>query len=171
MSASANIIMLSQYKAWANDKMFAMLARLPAEELLKQRATRFGNMLHTLNHVYVIDTVFRAHLLGQEHGYQDRNTATTPALPDLRQAMHEMDQWYINYAKSLEAAALEQEVHFSFIGGGDGCMSRQEILLHVINHATYHRGFVGDMMYQAGAMPESTDLTVFVRDVIRAGAL
>ncbi|MCH8619265.1 DinB family protein [Undibacterium sp. TS12] len=167
MSSTANLVMLSQYKAWADNKMFEMLDRLPQEEVLKQRATRFGNMLHTLNHVYVIDTVFRAHLLGQEHGYRDRNTDTTPPLPELWQSVREMGQWYVDYAKSLNDTDLAQAVHFTFIGGGDGCMSRQEILLHVINHSTYHRGFVGDMMYQAGVMPQSTDLTVFVRDVLR----
>ncbi|MFZ2999594.1 MAG: hypothetical protein WA071_04645 [Undibacterium umbellatum] len=43
------------------------------------RLTRFGNMLRTLNQVYVIDDIFRAHLLAQSHDFQDRITATTPS--------------------------------------------------------------------------------------------
>ncbi len=43
-------------------------------------------------------------------------------------------------------------------------MSRGEMIAHVVNHATYHRGFVADMMYQVPAMPPATDLPVFLRD-------
>jgi uncharacterized damage-inducible protein DinB len=46
-------------------------------------------------------------------------------------------------------------------------MTRGEIILHLVNHATYHRGFVGDMLNQAGVVPRATDLSVFVRDVWR----
>jgi uncharacterized damage-inducible protein DinB len=38
------------------------------------------------------------------------------------------------------------------------------MVLHVVNHGTYHRGLVADMMYQAGVTPEATDLPVFLRD-------
>lgn len=43
-------------------------------------------------------------------------------------------------------------------------MTREQIVLHVVNHATYHRGFVGDMMYQVPFAPPSNDLPVFIRD-------
>ncbi|MFZ6743349.1 DinB family protein [Undibacterium sp. JH2W] len=168
MTMLSNIRMLTHYKAWADDKFFSMLSTLPEEEVLRPRLTRFGNMLHTLNHVYVIDDVFRAHLLGQKHEYQDRNTATTPPLHELWNASKKMNEWYRNFTKDLTENDLERVIHFNFIGGGEGVMSCQEMLLHVVNHATYHRGFVGDMMYQAKVMPQSTDLTVFVRDVLRA---
>lgn len=44
-------------------------------------------------------------------------------------------------------------------------MTREEIILHVVNHATYHRGFVADVFYQVPAKPPATDLPVFLRDV------
>jgi uncharacterized damage-inducible protein DinB len=62
-------------------------------------------------------------------------------------------------------AALEQKVNFTFVGGGQGVMTRGEILLHVVNHTTYHRGFVADLFYQIPALPPITDLPVFLRDV------
>jgi uncharacterized damage-inducible protein DinB len=34
----------------------------------------------------------------------------------------------------------------------------------VINHKTYHRGFVADMLCQAGVRPPVMDLPVFLRD-------
>ena len=79
--------MLTRYKAWANRLIYAMLGELPHEEVLKQRRMRFGNMIHTLNHVYVIDSVFKAHLLGQEHGYTNRNTPHHPPLAELAKSV------------------------------------------------------------------------------------
>ncbi len=43
-------------------------------------------------------------------------------------------------------------------------MTREEILLHVVNHTTYHRGFVAEMFYKVPARPPTTDLPVFLRD-------
>ena len=76
----------------------------------------------------------------------------------------EMDEWYIEYAESAEDELLAEKVNFQFIGGGDGVMSRMEIITHVVNHGTYHRGFVGDLMYQVPATPPANDLSVFLRD-------
>jgi uncharacterized damage-inducible protein DinB len=155
--------MLTGYKAWANSLIYAMLSELPYEEVIKQRQTRFGNMIHTLNHVYVIDSVFKAHLLGQEHGYTDRNTPHHPPLAELAKAVQALDRWYINFTENLKPGDLHRPVHFAFIGGGEGTMTCEEIVLHIVNHGTYHRGFVADMMYQAGVTPTATDLPVFLR--------
>jgi uncharacterized damage-inducible protein DinB len=59
-------------------------------------------------------------------------------------------------------------VDFEFIGGGEGSLSRGDIVLHVINHTTYHRGHIGDMMYQIPVHPPTTDLPVYRRNVNRA---
>ena len=160
--------LMTRYKAWSDGVLFSMLRELPHDELVKPRPTRFGNMLHTMNHVFVIDCVFKAHLLGEAHGFTARNTPRPAPLHALRDAMTTMDAWYVDYAEGLSAQQLDEVVEFDFIGGGRGAMTRREMLLHVVNHGTYHRGFVGDMLYQAGVDPTATDLTVFVRDV--AGA-
>jgi uncharacterized damage-inducible protein DinB len=46
-------------------------------------------------------------------------------------------------------------------------MTRMEMLQHVVNHTTYHRGFVADLFYQVPARPPTTDLTVYLRDAAR----
>jgi hypothetical protein len=64
MSELQHIRMLSRYAAWANDRLYEALAELPVQELTKPRSIVFGSILRTLNHVYAIDLVWRAHLLG-----------------------------------------------------------------------------------------------------------
>jgi uncharacterized damage-inducible protein DinB len=152
---------LMRYKAWANELVFAAAARLPEAELTAPRKIVFGSLLRTLNHVYAMDAVWRAHLEGRPHGYATRNPEDCPALAELREAQKAMDAWFVRYAESLSQE--DEIVNFQFIGGGPGSMTRRDILLHVANHGTYHRGNVASMMYQAGVAPPTTDLPVFLK--------
>ncbi|CAB3627687.1 hypothetical protein LMG3431_00587 [Achromobacter pestifer] len=168
-SAVDTLKMLVRYKAWANALTFNSVMQLPEGEALRPRQTRFGNMVHTLNHVYVIDDIFQHHLLGKKHGYTARNTEITPAFDELWQAVQVMDRWYVDVVDSWSDEDLATAVHFEFVGGGQGVMTREEIVLHIVNHGTYHRGFVGDMMYQVPVTPPSNDLPVYIRDCHRQG--
>ena len=167
MTTLRNARMLTRYNAWANKLIFDALAALPEGEAVKPRATLFKNMVHTLNHNYVIDLIFQAHLEGREHGFAGRNTAEHPPLEELRRAQEGVDAWYIAWSDKITGAALEEGVRFTFVGGGEGAMTRGEILQHIVNHTSYHRGFVADLFCQVPARPPTTDLPVFLRDVPR----
>lgn len=156
---------LTRYNAWANKVIFDAVAQLPDGEAMKPRLTLFTNFVHTLNHNYVIDRIFQAHLEGREHGYTARNTADYPPLDELWQAQQKVDDWYIAWSDRISAAKLDEKVEFTFVGGGEGAMTRAQIVLHVVNHTSYHRGFVGDLFFQVPARPPTTDLPVFLRDV------
>ena len=162
-------LMLARYNAWANKLIFDAVAALPSDEATKQRPTLFKNMVHTLNHNYVIDRIFQAHLEGRAHGYGARNTQDHPPLGELWQAQQEIDAWYVAWSERASDAQLDEAVNFTFVGGGEGRMSRLEILLHLVNHTTYHRGFVADLFYQVPARPPTTDLTVYLRDAHAPG--
>ena len=77
---------LTRYKAWANELVFATASNLPDSGTVKPRLTRFDHILHTLNHVYAIDAVFKAHLLDEVHGDTARNTESPSPLGELWQA-------------------------------------------------------------------------------------
>jgi uncharacterized damage-inducible protein DinB len=156
--------MLTRYNAWANELIFGAVAALPEGEAVKPRRSVFRNMVHTLNHNYVIDRIFQAHLEGREHGYTARNTADHPPLDELWRAQQEIDRWYVDWSDSTPESSLKEKIAFTFVGGGEGRMARREILQHLVNHTTYHRGFVAQMMYDAGVRPPTTDLTVYLRD-------
>ncbi len=155
---------LTRYKAWADDRFLAAVAAVPAAALTAPRPIYFGSLLRTLHHSFAMDHVWRCHLLGQPHGLESRNPAHCPGLDELAAAQCAMDQWYVAYAGALTARALDQRVVFGFIDGGRGAISRRDILLHVVNHGTYHRGHVADMLYTLGHFPPATDLPVFLRE-------
>ena len=155
---------LARYNAWANRLIFDAVTGLPASEATKPRKSLFKNMVHMLNHNYVIDRIFQAHLEGREHGYTARNTPEHPSLSELWRAQQEIDAWYVAWSDGQTGATLAQTVRFTFVGGGAGAMTRGEIMLHITNHTSYHRGFVAEMFYQIPARPPTTDLPVFLRD-------
>ncbi len=157
--------MLTRYNAWSNKLMFDAVAALPAGEATKPRQSLFKNMVHTLNHNYVIDRIWQGHLEGREHGYTARNTPDHPPLAELWDAQQEIDQWYIAWSDGLSDAALDEQVHFTLIGGNAGVMTRGEILLHVVTHTNYHRGFVADLLFQVPARPPTMDLPVYLREM------
>jgi uncharacterized damage-inducible protein DinB len=164
MITTSSARMLARYNAWANQLVFDAVAALPEGEAAKERKSLFRNMVHTLNHNYVIDRIWQAHLEGREHGYEARNTQDHPPLAELWRAQQEIDRWYVDWSDALSDAALAEKVSFTLIGGNRGVMTRGEILLHVVNHTTYHRGFVADLFYQVPARPPTTDLPVFLRE-------
>ena len=59
---------------------------------------------------------------------------------------------------------MNEEVQFTLIGGNKGVMKRGEILLHLVVHKGYHRGFACDMFYQVPSPTPQTDLPVYLRE-------
>src|SRR5258706_13898160 len=133
--------MLTRYNNWANKLIFDAVAALPAGEATKERQSLFKNMVHTLNHNYVIDLIWQAHLEGREHGFAARNTPGHPPLEELWRKQQVVDDWYIAWGDRLSEAALGENVHFTLIGGNEGGKTRAAIRLHGVNQTSSHPGF------------------------------
>jgi uncharacterized damage-inducible protein DinB len=164
MSLTRNIRMLTRYTAWADERIFTAVAELPDGAATVQHPTTFGTMVNTLNHNYVVDLIWQAHLQGRAHGFKTRITELEPPLEELHEGQRSMDDWYIAYADQLSEAAHGEVVPFNFVDGGTGAMTRGDMLLHIVNHKTYHRGIVAALISAAGARPPVMDLPVFLRD-------
>jgi uncharacterized damage-inducible protein DinB len=155
---------LTRYKAWANERLYTTLAGLSLDQLAAPTPIFAGSILRTLNHVYLMDVVWKSHLLGAPHGLTTRNPETTPPLPELREAQCDIDAWYADHAAAMTPALGDEVVHLTFIGGGEGSLRREDMVLHAVNHTTYHRGHITAMLNMLGVQPQATDLPVFLRD-------
>jgi uncharacterized damage-inducible protein DinB len=129
-------------KAWANNELFSLLATVSVQ----QHATAIHTATRTLNHIFVVDRIFQAHLQGAQHGHTATNTEATPELGELQFSVAETDAWFVNYAATATAVQLGEKIPFRFTDGDHGTMTREEMLLHVITHGAYHRGSVGQML-------------------------
>lgn len=145
-------------KSWANNELFGVMATLAADP----HPAEVHAAIRMLNHIHVVDRIFRAHLLGEPHGYAATNTDATPGLGELEFQVAETDAWFEAYASGLSADALQQRIEFHFTDGDAGTMTREEMLLHVITHGAYHRGNVGQMLKAISVVPPRDLFTKFL---------
>lgn len=157
MPSSSTLSSLFAYKAWANRELFARLATLPPEQ-----AEPLHTCLRTLNHIRVVDRLFRARLAGEPEPFTATNTQETPTLAELRADVESTDAWYEQYVHTLSPAAAAEAIDFQFADGDRGRMSREEILLHVITHGGYHRGNVGQVLKSIAVAPPRDLYTKFL---------
>lgn len=156
---------LLSYKAWANELTFSTVSALPPGEAERPRQTRWESIAYTLSHVLVVDDIFKHHLQGERHSYSYRNMDARLNIAELWERQRIMDRWYADFAAQIRPAAMNETLSFEFVGGGKGEMTRAEILFHIVNHGTYHRGLISDMLCQVPADMPANDLPVFLRDV------
>jgi uncharacterized damage-inducible protein DinB len=149
MSTSSLLLSLFKYKAWANDELFAEVAKI---DPLTHQAERHA-AIRILNHIYVVDRIFAAHLCGAAHAYPATNTPETPTLDELRAKVAASDRWYVEKAAQATAEQLVENLSFSFTDGTPARMSREEMLAHVATHGGYHRGAVGRILSQLSIAP------------------
>lgn len=145
-------------KSWADNELFNLLSTVASA----QHAAAAHTAIRTLNHIHVVDRIFRAHLLGEEHGYTATNTEATPELGELQFSVAETDAWFEQYASAVSAAQLSDSISFRFTDGDAGTMTREEMLLHVITHGAYHRGNVGQVLKSIALAPPRDLYTRFL---------
>lgn len=163
MTTSSDLSMLMRYGAWANQRLYEALAGLPPETLAAPRPGRPHGILGVLGHIVTVDRIWRSHLTGVPHGLTIRNFDTLSGLTELRGQQCVSDAWYIAHTEAQDEFSLSRVIDFHFIDGDPGSMRHADILLHVANHKTYHRGYIADMLYDIGFAPPTMDLPVYLR--------
>jgi uncharacterized damage-inducible protein DinB len=145
-------------KAWANRELFDVVASVSPDA----HAAPLHTAIRMLNHIYVVDRIFRAHLLGESHEYKATNTTETPALGELHFAVTETDTWFENHVAQLGEDQLGESLVFRFTDGDAGTMTREEMLFHVLTHGSYHRGNVGQILKDISVAPPRDLFTKFL---------
>ena len=146
------------YKKWANEELLKT-AKVQFDTLPQDDARFF---IRILNHTLVVDQIFAAHLTGKSHNYNSTNTVETPSLAELAEAISISDVWFCEYTQNLSQAELVRSIPFKFTDGDTGRMSVEEILLHLINHGSYHRGAAGRALAVNSITPPKDGLTGFL---------
>jgi uncharacterized damage-inducible protein DinB len=149
MSAKTLLKGMLAYQAWANDELVEKLAGMDPSRDAGQRHIA----LRLMNHIHVVSRIFAAHLKGVAHEYASDNTPATPEPRELRLALAEADRWYLDYLETVSEQGLAEPVAFTFTDGDKGCMTRQEMLTHVVLHGSYHRGEIGRMLAGIAVSP------------------
>lgn len=158
--SSETLKSLFAHKTWANKELFAVLSSLTLDQSDQLRAC-----LRTLSHAYIVDQIFRAHLVGEQNPFGATNADEIPHRDFLAAAVAETDSWYQRYVDQVDSGTLAQIVRFTFTSGDSGRMSREEILLHIVTHGVYHRGGVAQILKSISVVPPDDPYTIFLHKV------
>lgn len=147
-----------KYKQWADRRTLDAAKGL--EERDGSMAVSF--IRQQLNHMVIVEELFRARLLGEETPHPTTNTEVVPALDELEVRLTQSNEWLSHYVTESASDMLNEQISFRFVDGKQGRLSRLEILFHVVNHGTYHRGAIGHALDLAKAVRPADTFTVFI---------
>jgi uncharacterized damage-inducible protein DinB len=155
--------LLYDFNAWANQRTLDACAALAPEQFTRDLASSFPSVRDTLAHIYGAQWVW----LERWHGRIPAALPSPADFPDFettRRRFAEIDGNLVDYAASLNADDIQRVVAFKTLAGTPISQPLWQMLQHVANHSTYHRGQVTTMLRQLGAKAAGTDLIYFYRE-------
>lgn len=163
MELGAVCILNLRFMQWADERVLEAVSQVPREQSLADRGSSFGGILGTLQHIYRSERAWLLRLTTDPSA----QAATVDAPPDpifLKTVWPPLHKDWIAWAESVtDWDALQA---YRTQKGEELRTPRWQVVLHVINHASYHRGQITTMLRQADAAPPpSTDLITFYRTV------
>jgi uncharacterized damage-inducible protein DinB len=155
--------LLYDFNAWANQRTLDACAALTPEQFTRDIASSFRSLRDTLAHIYGAQWIW----LERWHGRAPVAFPAPADFPDLetvRRRFAEVDRNLVDYAASLNADDIQRVIEFKTMAGTPFAQPLWQMLQHVANHSTYHRGQVTTLLRQLGTKAASTDLIAFYRE-------
>ena len=150
------------YGTWANRLVFEAASTLSEEQLRHSVASSFPSVSGTLAHIVGAEWVWLRRWLGESpSGFPD--WVAKPALADLRARLSALEKERAAFAEGLADGDLGRVISYRTLSGQAFSDRLEDLIRHVVNHSTYHRGQVATQLRQLGLKPPSTDLIVFLQ--------
>lgn len=158
---------LYAYTEWANERVLGAAAGLSQEAFTRDLGSSFPSIRDTLAHMLGAEWIWLRRWLGE-------SPATAPAewvlgtVADIQTLWAGVAAQRREFLGALDAAALTRVIDYRSLRGDPFRAPLIELLLHGVNHTTYHRGQVITMLRQSGAEGVNTDLVTYHRHLARA---
>lgn len=141
----------------ANHRLHRAMAALGEAEFQVPRASFFGSLAATLNHILAVDEYYIG-ALHRETGLPQRYAAFVPAatLAELAPRQRASDERLISWCERLDEAGCAAIVDMD--RGREVQRDRAaHVLAHLFMHQTHHRGQVHGMLSSTGVAPPQLD--------------
>jgi uncharacterized damage-inducible protein DinB len=162
MQRSDEIRELYAFNRWANARMRNAVGKLSEEEFARDMKSSFPSIRDTVLHTMASEWVWLARWLG-----------TSPkSMPDEWKAYNfaEMEQEWaavetaqLAFVDALGDRDLDRMVSYVNFRGESWQNALWQLLRHMVNHSTYHRGQVTTMLRQLGRDAVTNDLVLYFR--------
>jgi uncharacterized damage-inducible protein DinB len=149
-----------RFHRWAQAKLFEVIHALDVEPS-QDLKTSYPPLYAVLGHMYSAEKVWAARVKGDV----EQSLLSSIAVPETWTALEA--SWKPVLDALVEWALTEQDwskdIRYSNSTGKEFLTPKWQVVLHLVNHASYHRGQVMGMARQLGGAPEGTDLIIYYR--------
>jgi uncharacterized damage-inducible protein DinB len=158
------IRILIEYNYWARDRVLASAEQLSSEQLSRNLGSSFGSVLDTLIHMYSAEWIWYQRWKG-ESPTAGPHRIQLVSIDAVREAWRPLEGQIRAFVDALGPAGLARAIEYKTMNGQAGSSAHWQMIVHIVNHGTYHRGQIATMLRQLGVRPAlSTDMIVFFRD-------
>jgi uncharacterized damage-inducible protein DinB len=149
---------LAHYNAWANWRLYDAVAKLSDAERTAKRPCFFGSIHRTLNHILVGDRVWLSRLTMGEHGIASLDQELYEDFEALRAARTTEDERLIVVVGNLLPEDIAGSLSYRNMAGEEKRTPMVQVLGHIFNHQTHHRGQVHALLSGTAVAPPQLDL-------------
>lgn len=149
------------YSAWATGQMLNLCSRLTPDQLDSELGASHSSILRTFRHCHDGERVWLQRLV------EAKNERLPPGPAPEHSFEFLVQDWpkiWRGYRQWLESAS-EADLTFVLptLLPNDACLrfTRWQIILHVVNHSTFHRGQIVSMLRTFGLPLSATDITSY----------
>lgn len=138
------------YKQWADERTVSAVEKINNNAF----PDCYAFSLQQINHMVIVEELFKSRLTNSPAPHESTNTDVVPELDELKTRLKASGSWYKNYVANIEKG--KDLISFIFADGKRGAMSVEEILFHIVNHGSYHRGNIAHALDLA-SVPHPVD--------------
>jgi uncharacterized damage-inducible protein DinB len=161
----AHFQMMAAYNRWANARLYEAAGRISPAALAEKRSGFFPSILKTLNHILVGDSIWMGRLDATGHpGITALDQVLHTEFAALKAARAAMDDRMAAFVDGLAPARFEEDLSYRTMAGEPMTTPVEQVLAHVFNHQTHHRGQAHAMLSSTEVAPPSLDLIYFLRE-------
>ena len=153
---------LYAYNAWANQRIFESIGQLTSPQIAQPLGGSFSSIRDTVAHIVFAEWLWLRRWKGESPRAQP--DWVKGDITSLREKLTAIERELAEFIESLSDDQLPQTRTITDMSGKTYGRRLGDMLVHVANHATYHRGQVATMTRQVGGTPVSTDFNRFVSD-------
>lgn len=151
-----------EYDAWANARLLDAAEKLTSEDLEHDFGSADKSVHGTLTHLFRSSRTWLARVEEGPDAIAQR-IAEDDDWPALRAKWTDLEQRWKEWGCRLSEGDALQSVEYTDLRGNLWKQPLWEVILHVVNHGTHHRGQVSGFLRASGTAPPNLDFISFIR--------